>query len=277
MNSKALKLIQKRELEILEEIDRICKKNDISYVLIGGSCLGAVRHNDMIPWDDDIDLGMTRDDFEKFKKVCVTDLKKQYYYQDMFTENNCSLVFGKIRDKNSLILEGYSMNVDINKGIWVDIFPYDRIPDDIKLARKINSKINFFKSLLNVKCGYRYSVKGKEKIEYWIARIVSAFIPKRFLKNKIYKLMLMYNEDKNNSYNYITYGGFGLIEILPYDICSHTMNHKFGDREYPIPKEYEKYLTKLYGDYMKLPPKEQRENGHGVKKLVIDNEEIDIN
>lgn len=273
MNKQALEAIQNREYQILKEIKRICEKNNIPYVLIGGSCLGAVRHQNFIPWDDDIDIGMTRNDFESFKRACQTDLKSQYYFQDLFSEENCSLVFGKIRDKNSLVIEGYSEKVNIQKGIWVDIFPYDKIPKDMKKARKINIRISFLKSLLNIKCGYRYSVKGKEIALFWIGYAVSLFMPKMYLKNRIYQLMTRYNE-KAGEYSYMTYGGFGIVEMLDEDICLNTTKHRFRDDDFPIPKDYKAYLTQLYGDYMQLPPESERENGHGIKKLVIDNKEI---
>lgn len=275
MNTNTLHAIQKRELEILDEIIRICHKYNISFILIGGTCLGAIRHDGIIPWDDDIDIGMLRDEYEKFKNVCSYELNKQYYFQDMFTEKNCSLVFGKIRDRNSLIIEEYSKNVDIKKGIWVDIFPFDKVPNDKDVAKKEYKKISFLKSLLNVKCGYKLNNNGLDIIKYYIARFITIFLSTKNLKKKIYKKLIKYNTLKNG-FSYIPYGGnHGLKELISNDMFQEKTLHTFEKRNLPIIKEYDKYLRQMYGDYMQYPPVEQRRSIHGVLRIIIDNKEYE--
>lgn len=276
MNINTLHAIQMREFEILDEIERICHKYDIPFILIGGTCLGAVRHNGIIPWDDDIDIGMLRKDYEKFKKVCLEELDNRYYFQDMFTEENCSLVFGKVRDHNSLIIEEYSKNVNIKKGIWVDIFPFDKVPNNDKIIWKEYKKISFLKSLLNVKCGYKLNNKGVDIIKYYLARFITLFLSKNKLKKKIYKELTKYNILKCD-YSYLPYGGnHGLKELIRDDMFKNRVLHQFEEKAYPIVSEYDKYLTQMYGNYMMYPPLEQRVSIHGVLEIIIDNKKYEI-
>ncbi|MDL2276699.1 LicD family protein [Breznakia sp. OttesenSCG-928-G09] len=269
MDKNGLEKIIKRELEIFDEIVRICKKHDIHYVLGGGSCLGAVRHQGMIPWDDDIDLSMYRADYERFLEVCKTELNENYYVQNMDNEENYALVFGKVRDHNSYFSEKYCKNVKMKKGIWVDIFPYDNVCENEDNRIKEYKKLKRLNSFLTIKCGYVYGgMKGIMKLQYWIVRFITLFIPKKVLKKKIKHLMFKYNNIETD-FIFPFGGAYGAKEKITKEFFFDTIEVEFEGRKANIFKGYDTYLTTLYGDYMTPPPQKDREYGHGIIEYEI--------
>lgn len=137
LSSNELKAIHSLELEALTVIDQICRRHSIKYTLIDGSLLGAIRHNGFIPWDDDVDIAMLRDDLEKFKLICKTELPSKYFYQDMSTDPEYLYLFDKIRINNTLFKESYLAEYNINHGVFIDIFPVDNVSDNKKKLKTI--------------------------------------------------------------------------------------------------------------------------------------------
>ena len=128
LTDKQLKKLHDVELEILKEFDRICRKNKIEYYLIGGSLIGAVRHNGFIPWDDDVDVCLTRDNYDKFIKVQAKELdKKRFFFESIETDKECGMLFSKLKRKDSEYLEVTSSKDDSRAGIWIDVFAFDNI------------------------------------------------------------------------------------------------------------------------------------------------------
>lgn len=117
--------LHKVEIEILDEIDRICRKNNINYCLVGGTLLGAVRHGGFIPWDDDLDVAMPRNDYEKFIDVCKNELSDDFYLHSIETDKTYWLPFIKIRKKYTIFEEKNIAGLGCKTGIYVDIFPLD--------------------------------------------------------------------------------------------------------------------------------------------------------
>ena len=134
---KTLKKLHIVEVEILDEIDRVCKKNNIEYFLIGGTLLGAIRHKGFIPWDDDLDVGMTRENYEKFINIAPNELDSKYYLDNFKTNTNCHLPFSKIRKNNTTMDEEATKNFNNHKGIFVDIFPFDKLKDKFSFFTKL--------------------------------------------------------------------------------------------------------------------------------------------
>ena len=130
MKENRLRDLQSILLKMLNDITKICDENGIQYFLDGGTMLGAVRHHGFIPWDDDVDIAMRREDYEKFLNVCKTKLNQELYFlQNEQTEKNYIHAFTKIRLNGTHIIEEFSKNVDIHNGIFIDVFPYDNVPD----------------------------------------------------------------------------------------------------------------------------------------------------
>ena len=260
-----LKRIQEIELEIFDEIIRICKKYNLKYALIGGSTLGAVRHHGFIPWDDDIDLGMPRKDYEKFCELCKTELDaKRFMLQNFDTEPNCGLIFGKVRRLNTTLSEYYSYHIDMNQGVWVDIFPYDYVSNNATTRKSDIRSLKFYQNLYIIKCGYKFPNNRSNtlKIAYDIAKGGLRLWSKNRLIKKVKQIMIKYDKDTTD---YIfPYGGvYTDKDRLPGDTFDNLIQVSFEGRKVNIYKEFDKYLTTLYGDYMKLPPMEKRENGSG--------------
>ena len=131
------KKLQSKIFEMLKDIDKLCKENDIEYYLISGSALGAVRHKGFIPWDDDLDIGMTDENYFKFLKICEEKLDKdKYFVQTPKTEKNYYLSFAKIRDITTTLVEENNVDIDITYGVYIDVFPFVGVPNN-KMNRNI--------------------------------------------------------------------------------------------------------------------------------------------
>lgn len=268
MDEKDLQTLHAILLIITDEIDRICKKNNINYSLIGGSMLGAIRHKGFIPWDDDLDVGMLRDDYDKFLKACETDLDDKFLLQTNENDSHYVYGFSKILVKGTYLVQVGHEKTRHQKGIFVDIFPYDFIPDDEK-ARGIQSKKNFVLTrLLRRKFGDddRTTWGWKKRVAFTIADVVNLFLSQKYLISKLNSNMRLYsNTTTENVSNMSGYYGYEK-ETVPVSYFNSFLTVPFENRMYSIVSEYDGFLTKYYGDYMKLPPIEKRRT-HGFSEL----------
>lgn len=141
----------------------------------------------MIPWDDDIDLGMNRSDYDRFKEICKKELNHNYFLQDMDSDYYSGFIFGKIRKNHTYMSEEYEKNVKMHHGIWVDVFPFDYVDDNIIEHEKTYKKLLFYRNLFIIKQGFK--IKKKENITkkcmFYIVRSFIWMIPLQYLKNKI--------------------------------------------------------------------------------------------
>ena len=259
---------QKVQLYIAKEIKRICEKNDIKYFLLAGSMLGAVRHGGFIPWGDDMDFGMERQEYEKFIYACQTDLGDEFYLQTWDTEEHYAFPFGKLMLKNTEWVEDYAKSVDISHFIYVDIFPYDAVPNDINKRKEQKRKNMLYRQLLLASNHYDSHLykKGVKKAIFLIMRAFSGIIPNEIIKKKYKKLMLDGFEKDSKEYF-----GFG----YPYSYERGLMKKEWIENLTPIqfetetflaPADRDEYLRYLYGDYMTPPPENKRGNYHSIIK-----------
>ncbi len=246
--------LQEVLLSCVDDISKVCKDNNIPYYMIGGTLLGAIRHKGFIPWDDDLDIGMKRTDYDRFIEVCKSCLdSEKYLIQTHETEECYAMSFGKVQLKGTEIIEDFSKNVPISHGIFVDIFPLDNIPDN-QLAKKVFIFVNsILKNMIWIKCGYG-TEKHKKRFQYKFLKFWGKFFSIKKLKKMRYKWITQYNS-KNTAKCFI---------------CDYPkqqlLNSWLGDfAEYPFEginlqsiKEYDSYLRMAYGDYMQLPPEEDR-------------------
>ena len=244
MNNLQLNELHKRQVIILDEIVRLCNAGNIKYYLLGGTLLGAIRHKGFIPWDDDLDIGMPRADFEKFKKIALSgELNSDFFYQDYETDKGHTMICAKIRMNNTLFVEKSVANVNMHQGIYVDIFPLDS--GDGKIRKNKNKIINRIYYHIQ-----RRRRKNKRKIDY-LLQIVPECIWIKLLNRLI----------KGKGEYYLNYGSqYGMVKQTisksHYEPSSFAV---FEGKQYSIPGDYEFILRRIYGDdYLVLPPEEKR-------------------
>lgn len=248
------KKLQELLLMIAMEIKRICEKHNIPYFIDGGTQLGAVRHKGFIPWDDDLDIAMKRSDYEKFLKVCSYELDRNIFFiQNEWTEENYAFSFTKIQLLGTELLEDFSKNVSINHSIFVDIFPYDNLPNS-KIKKKLFLlKNHIIKNLLWTKCGYG-TEKHRLQTRYKIFKLLSGLFTVEYLKKKRNKLITKYNSQTTEL---CFTSDYPKTMILNKWFQSSKL-YSFENQQLSGFLEADELLTTLYGDYMKLPPQNER-------------------
>ncbi len=265
MNYSEQDLIQAHaiELEILIRVINICRENDIEYFMSAGTALGAVRHGGFIPWDDDIDIGMRRDQFEKFSEIAQEGLGSEYFFQTRETDPNYPNIFAKVRKNNTTFLEWSVKDIDMHHGIYIDIFPYDNVPQDAELRRKQSKRIHkYYKLLLyracrNVSRPPKTSTAKLRQLLKKFVQLATYCIP--LSSDVIYKRLTdevkRYTKQDTGLY---TEFWIGKHIVYPEDILFPTTPIIFEGMEVQTVNDTDSYLTLLYGDYMKLPPESQR-------------------
>ena len=220
------------ELEILDYIDTLCKKHNINYIINYGTLIGAVRHQGFIPWDDDIDLSMPREDYQRFINIFQKE-KSKYKLLSLETDKNYFNNFIKITDSTTKIVDTRNTKT-YESGVFIDIFPMDRF-DDPKVIDTCY-KLESFKLLSFSKH-----------------------------KNIVYKEIQKYSRE-NDRYMAFIPSKFKEKEVFPVDTFKELILTEFEGRMLPVPKKYDQFLTQMYGDYMTPPSKEMQEwYSHSIK------------
>lgn len=271
LTQEQLKQVQQTELEILDEFLRICNKYNLKYFLAGGTCLGAIRHQGFIPWDDDIDVSMPREDYDRFAEVAQQELGDKYFYQNYFTDPRCGLVFAKVRKNGTVFSSMEGHHLPIHQGVWIDIFPYDNLPNDQRIQERTFNKVQLLRNLYIVKCGFKLpSTRSKVYLPaYWCAKLVCIFLPLKWHIKKMDSACRKQNSPQNPFV--IPYGAvYGLKkELLPKEMICQFVDVSFEGRTCKTLLTFDQYLTQLYGDYMQLPPEKDRTTTHEVYRLEI--------
>ena len=263
-DSEKLQRLKQIETEMLKECISICDKLGIKYYLIGGTLLGAVRHKGFIPWDDDIDIAMTRMDYCRFLKEAPAMLPGNLFLQSMYSEKDALFNFAKIRNSDTAFIETSVKDLDINHGVFIDIFPLDVFPDN-RLYEKI---FLFFKHCLRLRVGRGFFAESHKKsslknriINAILSTILFAVTPHRAVKmrDRLYTSAKKGTRLANHS------GAWGVKEIVPMEWYGEGTFLEFEGISVRCPAEYKKWLMRVYGDYMKLPPVEKRISHHYVE------------
>ncbi|HBF68886.1 MAG TPA: hypothetical protein DDW20_06240 [Firmicutes bacterium] len=259
MNNTSLIDLQHSILDILIEIKRLCDLHKLKYILYGGSCLGAVRHNGFIPWDDDADIAMPREDYEVFKKICKNgELRSDYYFQDYSKEKepHYNSPWIRIRKNNTLCVIDYHQKDGFNHlGVFVDIFPIDYLPQNN--TQYISRKYSYFKRINRIfsnKIAINHNTLKSKILHLLLIPFSSRYL---YLKREESMNSIKQSNTKACMFDFCSsYAPKGAL--FPADLFEETINHIFEGIEFCIPKKYDEMLKIMYGEYMKLPPKEKR-------------------
>lgn len=258
MDQNTLEQLHKHELEIMDEFVKICNKYNLTYFLYGGTLLGAVRHKGFIPWDDDLDLAMPRKDYEKFIEVAKNELNSKFELDNYHTNKLCYLNFSKIRNKNTILVQDFQKdNYEGPKGIWIDIFPLDNAK---KEEGKLQSlRIIFIKAMRSI-AHYKSNIylgNNKIKLKKVLGKIFG-IIPLNTLLS-IQDTLMKKNAKKETEYFISIASQYNYKkQTMKKDIFIPAKELEFEGRKYKVPNNYTYFLERIYGDYMKLPPKEKR-------------------
>lgn len=270
-NSDILRRLHAELMDVMREVIRVCDVAGIPYFIQGGTAIGAHFFDDIVPWDDDIDLGMTRENYERFLREAPALLAKDYHLQEFTTEPDTPFYFAKVRKCGTRFVESEWVGLPIEDGIYIDIFPYDRIPDNRSLERKQRSRVRFWVNCFTAKSVWLWRwfgranngvVMPKSLLSCAAIRLVTAFMSKEQIYNRLHCELTRYNDTQASRYN---------IVRMPKDMISvqaieNPERRKFGDMEVWAPSDLETYLRNHYGDIQKWLPEDKRLN-HAPEQL----------
>lgn len=259
MQEMTLNELKEVELKILTHIDYVCKKNDIPYFLDAGTLLGAVRHKGFIPWDDDIDILVPRQYYDMFTKKINAE-NSNYKMVNYNNDNNYFLLYGKVCDTSTVIIENTESVVHTDYGVFVDVFPLDTFPNN-----------NIFRSIFIKRCKFLRTMWASVAFNHNVQNVRSKFFsiisknqgPKEYCK----KLNDYLNKNFSNNAKYCRniVAALSLDKLGECKWFAKSIDAEFEGQNYPIPIGYNEYLTMLYNDYMQLPPKEEQITHHTFK------------
>lgn len=246
--------VWKVEQEILDVFHKVCVDNNLKYSIAYGTLLGAVRHKGFIPWDDDIDVIMPREDYEKLRTLWVKNAPKEYIFQDYYTDKNYINNFAKIRkDKTAFVQSEKEKDFNYHKGIFIDIFPADRVPNS-SMSRKIQKLY----VAINLLCAHGYTSGSKGAMGIF-EKILLKSSEKTRLKRRNKAEIKIRKYNNNKSLNYMFACTMQDINVIyPSNLFDNLVTVNFNGKDYLSVKNIDGFLTIAYGDYMKLPPEEER-------------------
>ena len=238
------------ELSILKYIDSVCKENGLKYFLAYGTLLGAVRHKGFIPWDDDIDIYMMRDDYDKFIKLLTDNEESHFRLLSMYNDSEYFYEFAKVVDSRTQIDTKNIKKIE-HEGVWIDIFPLDDAPKYLRMAKWF---LNCLVACRILSVNLRFPSNKYSRLLYPLWAVSKLIGPKFFLKlsDRIAKC------GKSNEYvGYMCSMGISKYYFNK-QWCSETIMVDFEGKQYPAFKQYDEYLNYQYGNYMQLPPEDKR-------------------
>jgi len=267
---------QDKLLNMLKWFHNFCESKGLKYYALGGTMLGTIRHNGFIPWDDDIDIGMPRSDYEQFISYCK-DLKGEKYVVETIRTKATDYYYGytKIYDTDTTLIEKTRKN--IKRGIYLDLFPLDGAGNTKEEAEKIFKSVHWKYQLVMARtCAILPRRKWYKNLVILLARL----IPSVLLNNK--KQLLKIDslcqtkkyEDSLLIANFL--GNWGMKEIFPKAVMGEPTLYKFENIEIYGVYNFEEYLESLYGDWRKIPPEEKRVSLHDYIECDLNKSYLEI-
>lgn len=256
-----LRRVQLIELEILHELERRCAEASVRWFVLGGTLLGAARHQGFIPWDDDIDVGMPRPDYERFEALCRRSADARFAWQSCSTDAAYPFVYGKLSRSDTHAVESAIAGLALQHAISIDVFPLDGAPET-RIGRQLHGLA--FK-IASTALGARIRRRGARQ---YAASLFRA-IPRPWAVGIIGRLVRRYPYD-TCAYVVNAGGAWGYgRECQPRARFEPPAMLEFEGRPVPAPGQWHEYLTQVYGDYRRLPPPEQRHARHALTILSL--------
>ncbi|MBQ3403176.1 MAG: LicD family protein [Synergistaceae bacterium] len=263
MHQLTLEELRKNQLEILDVVSSFCEERGINYWLDFGTLIGAIRHKGYIPWDDDIDISMLRPDYDKFMRE-FNGHNPRYDFHSIENDPDFPYAFGKVMDKKTTLY-----NSGIKWHVNIDIFVMDNAPDDDREARKMfftrrwlnRSNARRVVSVLNLPPAIRRKNILRRLCEY-ITRGILRVFPRNYFTRKIIEVSKRYSNQATRRVGNFTGAQDAMIDR---EALSSVIDVEFEGRTYKAPSGYDEWLRLIYGDYMELPPVEERVTNHELK------------
>lgn len=263
-----IKKLQSKGLEMLIYFKQFCDDNNLLFYMCGGCCIGSVRHKGFIPWDDDVDVFMPREDYEKLGKLWKEKADNgKYEYCDPEGRRN---LFATINDNDTTFIKALQSDLDINQGLVLDVLPLDGYPNS-----SVKRKIQVFWALIYSLFCAQVVPEKHGKIVSLIGRVMLGFIPSRKLRKKIWKFaekkMTKYKIADCNAVTELCSGPGYMKNKYPKNIFESAVYKEFEGYMMPVPKGYDEYLKIAFGDYMVLPEEKDRVMHHDVIFCDLEN------
>lgn len=263
-SKQELRQLQLKSLELATYFRNFCEENNLKFFLCGGGCIGAIRHCGFIPWDDDIDVFMPRDDYEKLGNLWGenADATRFSYCRPDATHHYRNL-FATINDNNTTFIKTHQADLDINHGIVLDILPLDGYPNS-KVARFFQV---FWALIYSIFCAQMVPT-NHGKIVTLAGKLILNCVPSKKVRYKIWKFaekqMSKYKICDCDNITELCSGPFYMKKKYPKSAFDEAVYKEFEGEFMPLPQGYDVYLRTAFGDYMKLPPKEKQVAHHDV-------------
>lgn len=264
--------------DVLDFFIKLCKSHDLRYYIAYGSAIGAIRHKGIIPWDDDIDVVMPRPDFERLKQICATTPTGKYELVGPHNTPGYYMPFVKMCNKETTLLESEEFHCVL--GMYIDIFVYDGMSDDIEVARHyLQQYRKYWNRFTVVSSYYPWSkIKAKLKrgevkdlIHYLLLSLDRSYFRKRFL-NKLHSIVHAFDYDSCDTI--IKYPpGYGENEVIPKSMIEECIEVPFENLNVSIQKNYDALLRRYFGDYMQFPPEQEQHSNHLIAYINLEKRE----
>ena len=271
MSKEDRKVFHSKLVGILQKIMEICEENNIHWFVGYGACIGAIRHQGCIPWDDDIDVCMPRPDYDRFIEICKKTDLGDYELATPYDTPGYYVSFVRMYDKNSTLY--FTMNSLHVAGIYIDIFPIDGVSDGniesnyrcCRLLKKISkhSRLHFTKS-------FQRNLLKRGRIRYYLIILFTSLFRKPLQKvslRMIEKTTRKYPYESSEFCMFYETEVYGMRNVIPKKWIEETVWVPFENIQVRVPKYYHEYLTHIYGDYMTPPPDDKKDDRHFVLYL----------